>query len=93
MTKDEANSNLTQVAFCWTAPVNNGGSDITGYKILWNAGTGAAMQGYTGSYTGGTSLIAATGINAGTLYKFNVASINIVGKSTFSFVEIVAGTP
>ncbi len=31
LTKDEANSNLIQVAFAWTAPVKNGGSPITGY--------------------------------------------------------------
>jgi titin len=92
-TKDESNSNLTQVALIWTAPINNGGSAVTGYKIRWDAGTGGSMQDYTGSYIGGTSLIATAGINPGTLYKFNIASINIIGSSTFSLVEIVAGTP
>jgi hypothetical protein len=38
-------------------------------------------------------LIATTGINAGTLYKFKIATINIIGTSTFRLIQIVAGTP
>lgn len=54
----------------WLAPVNNGGSAITGYQILWDAGTGGSMQSYTGTYAGGTSLIVTTGITPGLTYKF-----------------------
>jgi len=28
-------STRTQIAFYWTAPAFNGGSQITGYKIIW----------------------------------------------------------
>ena len=54
----------------WLAPVNNVGSAITGYQILWDAGTGGSMQIYTGTYAGGTSLIVTTGITPGLTYKF-----------------------
>jgi hypothetical protein len=38
LTKNTTLTNKTLVAFKWTAPVNNGGSPITGYKIYWDAG-------------------------------------------------------
>lgn len=77
----------------WLAPVNNGGSAITGYQILWDAGTGGSMQSYTGTYSGSTSLIVTTGITAGLTYNFKVAATNIVGTSTFGLIQILAGTP
>ena len=44
LTKDIVNTNASQVALQWTAPTNNGGSPVIGYKIWWDAGTGGAMQ-------------------------------------------------
>ncbi len=44
LTTDNANTNVSQVAFSWTEPVNNSGTPITGYKVYWNAGiTGGPM--------------------------------------------------
>jgi hypothetical protein len=49
-------TNNTRVAFTWTAPVNNGGSPVTGYKIYWNAGiTGGPMEVINANFIEGTS--------------------------------------
>jgi hypothetical protein len=36
LTIDTTSTNQTQVAFSWTAPADNGGSVVTGYRILWD---------------------------------------------------------
>ena len=56
----------------FTAPTNTGGSDITGYVVTANDGTGA---------TGSSSPITVTGLTNGTAYTFNVWAINTFGYS------------
>ena len=66
LTTDNANTNVSQVVFYWTAPINNSGSPITGYKVYWNAGiTGGSMIVYDFNFTAGTSLTV-SGCTAGT---------------------------
>ena len=38
-----ATQGVGQMGVTWSAPVNNGGSAITGYQILWDLGTAGAM--------------------------------------------------
>jgi len=72
----------SQIFLSWTAPSNNGGSTITGYKIerssdggtTWNAtvpNTGAAYTKYTDS-----------GLKGSTTYTYRVSAINSVGTSS-----------
>jgi large repetitive protein len=59
----------------FTAPVNNGGSAITGYLIT-------ASNGVTG--TGATSPLNISGLDNGTAYTFTVKALNINGESVAS---------
>lgn len=36
LTRDNTNTNKNQVAFSWTAPVDNGGSVILDYRVEWD---------------------------------------------------------
>ena len=38
LTPDLAKTTLASVEFSWTAPADDGGSDITGYEIWWDQG-------------------------------------------------------
>jgi hypothetical protein len=55
----------------FTAPTNNGGSTITGYRVTSTPGSVTA--------TGSTSPITITGLNNGTSYTFTVAAENANG--------------
>jgi len=63
----------TVISLAWTAPVDNGGAAISGYRIKRNGSTIVAD-------TGGTATTySATGLTHNTAYTFNVAAINSAG--------------
>ena len=69
----------TQINLSWTAPSNNGGSAITGYKIerSINGGTDWTFS----TNIGNTTSYSDTGLTASTAYTYRVSAINGVGPS------------
>lgn len=65
-----------QATITFTAPVDNGGSAITGYEVTSSVGNVVV--------TGDESPITVAGLNNGTSYTFTVKAINSVGKSDAS---------
>ncbi|WP_207708939.1 S-layer homology domain-containing protein, partial [Heliomicrobium gestii] len=90
MTVAGAPTNVTAVAgsgqaiITFTAPMDNGGSPITGYEVIASPGNVVV--------TGATSPITVTGLTNGTSYTFTVKAINGVGRSASS-TESNAITP
>jgi titin len=73
----------TQVNLSWTAPSNNGGSPITGYKIEVKSGSGSYSN--LVSNTGNTATAYShTGLTTGTTYTYRVSAINSIGTSAAS---------
>ena len=72
----------TQADVSWTAPLDNGGSGITGYVLQYsgNGGSTWTPQPPTAATSGGP----VTGLSNGTEYIFRVAAVNAVGTSTFT---------
>ncbi|MGI0088110.1 MAG: fibronectin type III domain-containing protein [Nitrosotalea sp.] len=74
-------SSSSQINLSWTAPSNNGGSAITGYKIERSNDTGttwSTIQSNTGSTATTYSDI---GLSSSTSYTYRVSAINSVGTS------------
>ncbi|WP_430458216.1 Ig-like domain-containing protein [Rheinheimera sp.] len=68
-----------QVSVAFTAPVNNGGSAITGYTVTSTpGGITAGGNGFT------SSPITVAGLTNGTPYTFTVTATNAIGTSTVS---------
>jgi hypothetical protein len=71
-----ATAGNTQATVNWTAPASDGGSPITGYKVIpYIAGVAQSAQTFNSTATSQT----VTGLTNGTTYKFRVAAINAVG--------------
>lgn len=63
----------------WTAPSNNGGADITGYRIR-SASNGSSSYSTLVANTGSTATsYSVTGLTNGTPYQFRVSAINAEG--------------
>ena len=79
----------TQISLSWSAPTNNGGAVITGYKIEVKSGSGS----YTMvSNTQSTSTTYShTGLTTGTTYTYKVSAINSAGAGDAS--NEVSATP
>lgn len=68
----------TQVALTWSAPVDDGGSQITDYRIIVSPTTG--VTGNTTRQVGSaTTSYTFTGLTNGTAYTFAIAAITAQG--------------
>jgi hypothetical protein len=80
-------STLTSVTVTWLAP-DNGGSAITGYKVLMNGGGSSTV--FTDITSSGTlnnttrTFTTPTSLTTGTTYQFKVVATNAVGDSVES---------
>ena len=75
----------------WTAPTDDGGSSVTGYKVQWKSGTqsfGSSRQATAGATATSHKI---TGLTNGTEYTVRVKAVNAVGDSAAS--STATGTP
>jgi Domain of unknown function (DUF4082)/Fibronectin type III domain/Bacterial Ig domain len=83
----EAPTNVTAAAasksalVSWSAPPNNGGSAITGYKVTPFIGSEAQAPVSVGATTTSTTI---TGLTTGTSYTFTVTAANSIGMGSAS---------
>ncbi|HEX5457900.1 MAG TPA: fibronectin type III domain-containing protein [Candidatus Nitrosotalea sp.] len=72
----------SQINLSWTAPTDNGGSQITGYQIERSQDNGTTWSDLV-SNTGSTSTTYSdSGLNPSTTYTYRVSAINSVGNSS-----------
>ncbi len=65
----------------WAPPTNDGGSDITGYKLTWSAGIPASV------IIGNRTTYTITGLDNRFAYTVSVKTITDVGESTAAFAS------
>lgn len=80
-----------QVVFSWSAPLSNGGSTITNYKIYRGTNPSGAGRNLIRTVNGTTFTITDTGRTAGTTYYYVVSAVNATGESPVS--TQVSATP
>lgn len=68
----------TSISLSWTAPSNNGGSDITGYVVEYKVGTGTYSVLIPNNVL---TTCLHTGLTTGTTYTYRVSAINSIGTS------------
>jgi len=66
----------------WTAPLNDGNSTITGYKVFF--GTIAPNEQFGPTLSNGTTSVTVTGLEEDTTYYFAVKAVNAIGESELS---------
>ena len=71
------------LAASWTAPANDGGSAISGYKVQWRSGA-EDWDPTAREATSRTTAHDITGLTNGTSYAVRVAAVNAVGAGAWS---------
>ncbi len=78
----------TQITLIWSAPINNGGSPVTAYKIEFKSGSGSYA---TLVASQSSTNYSHTGLTTDTTYSYKIYAINSVGTSVAS--TEIAATP
>lgn len=89
-----ASTGSTSSTLSWIAPVDNGGSTISGYVVQYASYPYNSWQ--TATSTATISGYTVTGLNNGTAYEFRVAATNAVGTGPYATTAssvVVAGVP
>ena len=86
-------STETSVTIAWQAPADNGGTPITDYQVLWDAGIGGAFVSL-GSSLNTTEFLPSYSLVTGSTYKFKVRALNYIGTGPeSSSVSVIAASP
>ena len=75
------------VRLSWTAPTQNGGSDVTDYVVQYSKDSGATWSTFSDSVSTSTTTTV-TGLTNGLTYQFKVSATNSIGSSAASSVVI-----
>ncbi|MBI5697800.1 MAG: fibronectin type III domain-containing protein, partial [Thaumarchaeota archaeon] len=70
----------TQINIFWTAPTNDGGSSVNGYKIEYKVGSGSYS--ILVANTGSATYYSHTGLTTGTTYTYKISAINSIGTGS-----------
>ena len=72
----------SQINLSWSAPTNNGGSAITGYKIERSDNAGSTWSTIVANTASTSMAFSDMGLAANTSYSYRVSAINSVGTSS-----------
>lgn len=72
----------SQINLSWSAPTNNGGSIITGYKIERSDNAGSTWSTIVANTASTSTAFSDMGLAANTSYSYRVSAINSVGTSS-----------
>src|SRR5437867_6143423 len=76
----------SQIGLTWTAPADNGGSAITGYKIERSTNSGTNWTTLVANTGSTATTYSDTGLAHGTTYTYRVSAINSIGTSSSSSI-------
>ena len=82
----------TRIDLSWTAPADNGGRVITGYKIEWSAAGSAPWTVLIATTDSTATTYSHTGLAAGTTRHYRVSAINAIGTGAASNVDSATTT-
>ena len=77
-------SGTSTINLSWTAPADNGGSPITGYRIEFSSNGGTSWTNRVANTGTTTTTYSHTGLSAGTTRHYRVSAINSVGTGAAS---------